>query len=135
MGRLVDDVEVKFLPSGACAIKIRVVTDDGYYDAKAKPPEYKKRPTYHTIKQIGKNAEKSTDLVKGDWIYAEGQRLTDDWVNRDGDKKYQDFLKAFIIVEIPDPFEEAEKAAKKPAPQTQQAHPAAGQEPDDDIPF
>lgn len=136
MGRLVDDVEVKYLPSGACAIKLRVVTDDGYYDTKAQPPAYKKRPTYHTVKQIGKNAEKSTGLVKGDWVYAEGQRLTDDWEDRDGNKKYQDFLKAFIIVEIPDPFE-AQQAAKPEARSAQQtSHPAAaGQEPDDDIPF
>jgi single-stranded DNA-binding protein len=132
MGRLVDDIEVKHLPSGACAIKLRVVTDDGYFDTKKN--EYIKRPTYHTIKQIGKNAEKSTHLVKGDWVYAEGQRLTDDWVNRDGDKKFQDFLKAFIIVEIPDPFEAAEAAKNKPAPQTQQAH-QERPEPDDDIPF
>jgi len=133
MGRLVDGVEVKYLPSGACAIKLRVVTDDGYYDTKKS--EYIKRPTYHTVKQIGKNAEKSTDLVKGDWIYAEGQRLTDDWEDRDGNKKYQDFLKAFIIVEIPDPFEEANKKEKEQEqrPQQSQAHPA--QEPDDDIPF
>jgi single-stranded DNA-binding protein len=134
MGRLVDDIEVKYLPSGACAIKLRVVTDDGYYDTKKN--EYIKRPTYHTIKQIGKNAETSTHLVKGDWVYAEGQRLTDDWVNRDGDKKFQDFLKAFIITEIPDPFEakeQAQKAKPEKAPQSQQAHPA--QEPDDDIPF
>ena len=109
------------------------VTDDGYYDTKKS--EYIKRPTYHTVKQIGKNAEKSTDLVKGDWIYAEGQRLTDDWEDRDGNKKYQDFLKAFIIVEIPDPFEEANKKEKEQEqrPQQSQAHPA--QEPDDDIPF
>jgi single-stranded DNA-binding protein len=132
MGRLVDDIEVKYLPSGACAIKLRVVTDDGYYDTKKN--EYIKRPTYHTIKQIGKNAEKSTHLVKGDWVYAEGQRLTDDWVNRDGDKKFQDFLKAFIIVEIPDPFEAAEKAKATAPPQTQQAH-QERPEPDDDIPF
>jgi single-stranded DNA-binding protein len=134
MGRLVDDAEIKYLPSGACAIKLRVVTDDGYYDTKAQPPAYKKRPTYHTVKQIGKNAEKSIGLVKGDWVFAEGSRLTDDWEDRDGNKKYSDFLKAYIIVEIPDPFEEV----NKPQPQAQQqpeSHPAAGREPDDDIPF
>jgi single-stranded DNA-binding protein len=123
MGRMVEDVETKYLPSGACAIKLRVVTDDGYYDTKKQ--EYIKRPTYHTIKQIGKNAEKSTDLRKGDWVYAEGQRLTDTWEDRDGNKKYQDFLKAFIIVEIPDPFEEKQKPASRPEMP----------EPDDDIPF
>jgi single-stranded DNA-binding protein len=125
MGRLVEDVETRYLPSGACAIKLRVVTDDGYYDTKKN--EYVKRPTYHTIKQIGKNAEKSTNLQKGDWVYAEGQRLTDSWENRDGDKQYQDFLKAFIIAEIPDPFEEA----KKPQKTQRDDRP----EPDDDIPF
>jgi single-strand DNA-binding protein len=125
MGRLVEDVETKYLPSGACAIKLRVVTDDGYYDTKKS--EYIKRPTYHTVKQIGKNAEKSTGLVKGDWVYVEGARLTDTWDDRDGNKKYSDFLKAFIIVEIPDPFEDS----KKPEPKSQRAM----SEPDDDIPF
>jgi len=130
MGRLVDDVEVKYLPSGACAVKLRVVTDDGWYDTKAN--EYKKRPTYHTVKQIGKKAEGNTGLVKGDWVFVEGSRLTDSWEDRDGNKKYADFLKAFIIVEIPDPFEEAEK--NKPQAKPESSHPAAGQ-PDDDIPF
>jgi single-stranded DNA-binding protein len=136
MGRLVDDVEVKYLPSGACAIKLRIVTDDGYYDTKAKPPEYKKRPTYHTVKQIGKNAEKSTGLVKGDWVFVEGSRLTDDWVDRDGNKKYSDFLKAYIVVEIPDPFEamEAAKPVQQASPES--SHPAAGRPKEDsDIPF
>jgi single stranded DNA-binding protein len=135
MGRLVDDVEVKYLPSGACAIKLRVVTDDGWYDTKKS--EYKKRPTYHTVKQIGKNAEKATGFVKGDWVFVEGSRLTDDWEDRDGNKKYADFLKAYIIVEIPDPFEAAEQAKKTDgqAAVQESSHPAAGREPDDDIPF
>lgn len=131
MGRLVEDVEVRYLPSGACAVKLRVVTDDGYYDTKKS--EYVKRPTYHTVKQIGKSAEKYTGLVKGDWVYAEGQRLTDTWEDRDGNKKYQDFLKALIIVEIPDPFEEAQKG-KSQYPQTQQASVSRSDD-DDGIPF
>jgi single-strand DNA-binding protein len=126
IGRLVEDVDTSYLPSGACAIKLRVVTDDGWFDTKAK--EYKKRPTYHTVKQIGKNAEKSTHLVKGDWVYVEGSRLTDSWEDRDGNKKYSDFLKAFIIAEVPDPFEEP---GKKPEPKPHGDRP----EPDDDIPF
>jgi single-stranded DNA-binding protein len=108
-----------------------VVTDDGYYDTKKS--EYVKRPTYHTVKQIGKSAEKYTGLVKGDWVYVEGQRLTDTWEDRDGNKKYQDFLKAFIIVEIPDPFEEAQKS-KPQHPQTQQASMPRSDD-DDGIPF
>ena len=133
MGRLVEDVEVKYLPSGACAIKLRVVTDDGWYDTKK--GEYVKRPTYHTAKQIGKNAEKSTDLQKGDWVYVEGSRLTDQWEDRDGNKKYADFLKAYIIVEIPDPFEAAAKAKPEPEPQQQRQEQPDRPEPDDDIPF
>jgi single-stranded DNA-binding protein len=52
MGRLVEDVETRYLPSGACAIKLRVVTDDGYYDTKKN--EYVKRPTYHTISKLAR---------------------------------------------------------------------------------
>jgi hypothetical protein len=65
----------------------------------------------------------------------EGSRLTDDWVDREGTKKYSDFLKAYIIVEIPDPFEamEAAKPVQQASPES--SHPAAGREPDDDIPF
>lgn len=129
IGRLVEDVEVKYLPSGACAIKLRVVTDDGWYDTKKK--EYNKRPTYHTVKQIGKNAEKATHLVKGDWVYVEGSRLTDSWEDRDGNKKYADYLKAFIIAEVPDPFEEPSKPQTKPSGGGFDGPPG----PDDDIPF
>lgn len=125
IGRLVEDAETSYLPSGACAIKLRVVTDDGWYDARKS--EYKKRPTYHTVKQIGKNAEKSTGLVKGDWVYIEGSRLTDSWEDRDGNKKYSDFLKAVIIVEVPDPFEERSKPSPSPS--------SSGPEPYDDIPY
>lgn len=125
IGRLVEDAEVSYLPSGTAALKLRVVTDDGWFDTKKK--EYQKRPTFHTVKQLGKNAEKNTGLVKGDWVFIEGSRLTDTWEDRDGKKKYQDFLKALIIAEVPDPFEDS----KKPEPKTQ----TSGPQEDDDIPF
>lgn len=102
-GRIVEDPEYGSIPgSGIPTIKLRVVTDDGWYDTKKQ--EYQKRSTYHTVKRVGKDVE-NMGLRKDDWVFCEGQKLTDSWEDRNGDKKYADFIRAAIIVEIPDPWE------------------------------
>lgn len=102
-GRLVEEPEYGSIPgSGIPTIKLRVQTDDGWYDQKKQ--EYQKRNTYHTVKRVGKDVDKM-ELRKDDWVFCEGQRLTDSWEGRDNEKKYADFLRAAIIVEIPDPWE------------------------------
>jgi single-stranded DNA-binding protein len=101
-GRIVEDPDVNYLPgSGIPALKLRVMTDDGWYDTKKK--EYQKRNTYHTVKWINKDADKG-GLRKDDWVFVEGQKLTDKWEDRDGNTKYSDYLRATIVVEIPDPW-------------------------------
>ena len=107
-GRIVENPEYGSIPdSGIPTIKLRVVTDDGWYDTKKQ--EYVKRNTYHTVKMVNK-AVKYMDLRKDDWVFVEGSKLTDSWEDRDGNKKYADFLRANIIVEIPDPWEEEENS-------------------------
>jgi single-stranded DNA-binding protein len=121
-GRIVD-VEFGALPSGAATIRLRVQTDDGWYDTKKS--EYQKRNTYHTVKQIGKKVEKLRGLQENDWVYVEGSRLTDSWESG-GEKKYADFLKAITIHEIANPFEESESSEASAPPQSKK---------DDGIPF
>lgn len=102
-GRIVEDPEYGSIPgSGIPTIKLRVVTDDGWYDTKKQ--EYQKRNTYHTVKRINKDVD-DMELRKDDWVFVEGQKLTDSWEGRDGDKKYADYIRAMVIVEIPDPWE------------------------------
>lgn len=115
------------LPSGAVTSKLRVMTDDGWYDTKKK--EYQKRNTYHTVKAIGKVAESMITLQKDDWCLVEGSRLTDSWEDRDGNKKYADYLRPSFVVEIENPWEDREpkpKSQDKSSP-----YPTA----QDDIPF
>lgn len=103
-GRIVEAPDYGSIPgSGIPTIKLRVVTDDGWYDTKKS--EYQKRSTYHTVKMVNK-AVNDMNLRKDDWVFCEGQRLTDSWEDRDGNKRYADFLRASIIVEIPDPWED-----------------------------
>jgi len=102
-GRIVEDPEYGSIPgSGIPTIKLRVVTDDGWYDTKKQ--EYQKRNTYHTVKRINKDVD-DMELRKDDWVFVEGQKLTDTWKDRDGNNKYADFIRAMVIVEIPDPWE------------------------------
>jgi single stranded DNA-binding protein len=101
-GRIVEDPEYGNLPNGGIAtIKLRVETDDGWYDQKKK--EYQKRKSYHTVKRIGKDVDKM-QFRKDDWAFVEGQLLTDSWEDRDGNKKYATFIRAAVIIEIPDPW-------------------------------
>jgi len=102
-GRIVEDPEYGNIPnSGIPTIKLRVVTDDGWYDTKKS--EYQKRSSYHTVKRIGKDVDKM-EFRKDDWVFVEGQLLTDSWEDREGNKKYATFIRAMVIVEIPDPWE------------------------------
>ena len=121
-GRIME-VEFGALPSGAPTIRMRVQTDDGWYDTKKS--EYQKRNTYHTVKMIGDKVNKLRGLQENDWVYVEGSRLTDSWESQ-GQKKYADFLKAFVITEIANPFEEANKEEA-----SQPSEPKKG----DNIPF
>lgn len=116
-GRIVEDPEYGNLPNGGLpTIKLRVLTDDGYFNQTKK--EYVKRNTYHTVKRIGKDVDQM-QFRKDDWAFCEGQYLTDMWEDRDGNKKYANFIRAQHIVEIPDPWEKRE-SANKPEPQPEQ---------------
>lgn len=103
MGKIIEEPEVTYLPgSGVPAIRLRVMTDDGWWDTKKS--EYVKRNSYHTVKQINKDADKH-GLREDDWVFVEGSKLTDSWEDRDGNKKYADYIRATIIVEIPNPWD------------------------------
>jgi len=104
-GRIVEDPEYGSIPgSGIPTIKLRVVTDDGWYDTKSTPKKYQKNNQYHTVKQVSKAVDKM-ELQKDDWVFVEGSQRTDSWEGRDGEKKYANYIRAVIIVEIPDPWE------------------------------
>jgi single-strand DNA-binding protein len=110
-GRIVDDPEYGNLPNGGIAtIKLRVVTDDGWYDQKKK--EYQKRSSYHTVKRIGKDVDQM-EFRKDDWVFVEGQLLTDSWEDREGNKKFATFIRAAIVVEIPDPWEKKDTGGNR----------------------
>ncbi len=112
-GRIVEDPEYGNIPnSGIPTIKLRIVTDDGWYDTKANPPAYQKNPQYHTAKMVHKAVDKM-ELRKDDWVFVEGSQRTDSWEGRDGEKKYANFIRATIIVEIPDPWEKKDTGGNR----------------------
>ncbi len=112
-GRIVEDPEYGNIPnSGIPTIKLRIVTDDGWYDTKATPPAYQKNPQYHTAKMVHKAVDKM-ELRKDDWVFVEGSQRTDTWEGRDGEKKYANFIRATIIVEIPDPWEKKDTGGNR----------------------
>jgi single-strand DNA-binding protein len=110
-GRIVEDPEYGNIPNGGPpTIKLRVVTDDGWYDTKKS--EYQKRSSYHTVKRIGKDVSKM-EFRKDDWVFVEGQLLTDSWEDREGNKKYATFIRAMFITEIPDPWEKKDTGGNR----------------------
>jgi single-stranded DNA-binding protein len=110
-GRIVEDPEYGSIPgSGIPTIKLRVVTDDGWYDTKKS--EYQKNNQYHTVKQVSKLVDKM-ELRKDDWVFVEGSQRTDSWEGRDGEKKYANFIRAVVIVEIPDPWEKKDTGGNR----------------------
>jgi len=110
-GRIVEDPEYGSIPgSGIPTIKLRIVTDDGWYNTEKK--EYQKNNQYHTVKQVSKLVDKM-ELRKDDWVFVEGSQRTDSWEGRDGEKKYANFIRATIIVEIPDPWEKKDTGGNR----------------------
>lgn len=84
IGNLVNDSEIKSLPSGLQILSFRLAVSDGYGE--------KKFTDYHSCKAFGKTAEYNTGLKKGDRVLCYG-RVKSNSSEKDGKKTwYTDFV-------------------------------------------
>lgn len=147
IGRLGQDPEVKYTPSGAAVANLSLATDESYKD---KQGEKQKKTEWHRLTVWGNSVEAYVQpyLHKGDLIYVEGKLQTRSW-EKDGVKKYTTEINVTNIVGLDTAPVDAQPQQQRSAPpasrsqaartQTQSRPPAGRPAPqevsDEDIPF
>lgn len=86
VGRLGQDPELKYTPSGMAVCNFSIATSENWTDKSGQKQE---RTEWHRIVVWGKLAEISGKyLAKGRQAYVEGQLQTRSWEAQDGQKRY-----------------------------------------------
>jgi single-strand DNA-binding protein len=87
IGRLGNDPEVRYTPSGAAVAKFSVATSEEWKDKNT--GEKKERTEWHRITAWGKLGEICGEyLAKGRQVYVEGRLQTSSYDDKDGVKRY-----------------------------------------------
>ena len=87
IGRLGNDPEVRYTPSGAAVAKFSVATSEEWKDKTT--GEKKERTEWHRITAWGKLGEICGEyLAKGRQVYVEGRLQTSSYDDKDGVKRY-----------------------------------------------
>jgi single-strand DNA-binding protein len=85
VGNLGRDAEVRYTPGGAAVSKFSIATTEVWND---KSGQRQERTEWHNIDLWGKQAESLSEyLVKGKQVYVEGRLQTDEYTDKDGNKK------------------------------------------------
>jgi len=85
IGNVGADPEIKQLPSGSKAAKLRLATSESWKDASG---EKQSRTEWHSLALYGKLADLTESYVKkGDKLAVEGSIRTRSW-EKDGEKRY-----------------------------------------------
>jgi single-strand DNA-binding protein len=87
IGRLGNDPEVRYTPSGAAVAKFSVATSEEWKDKNS--GEKKERTEWHRVTAWGKLGEICGEyLAKGRQVYVEGRLQTSSYDDKDGVKRY-----------------------------------------------
>ncbi len=86
IGRLGQDPEVKYTPSGAAVATLSLATNTSYKDQEGKMQE---QTEWHRVVVWRKQAEVIGQYTKkGHRLYVEGKLATRSWNDKDGNKRY-----------------------------------------------
>src|SRR4051812_41804377 len=95
VGRLGQNPEVRYTPSGAAVANFSVATNESWTDKSGQKQE---RTEWHRIVVWGKLAELCSQyLSKGRQAYIEGRLQTREWQDKDGNKKYTTEVQAQTV--------------------------------------
>jgi single-strand DNA-binding protein len=95
VGRLGQNPEVRYTPSGAAVANFSVATNESWTDKSGQKQE---RTEWHRIVVWGKLAELCNQyLSKGRQAYIEGRLQTREWNDKDGNKKYTTEVQAQTV--------------------------------------
>lgn len=140
IGRLGQDPEVRYAPSGAAFANLTVATSEQWRDKQT--GEQKEQTEWHRVVISGKLAEIAGEyLRKGSEVYLEGKLRTRKWTDQSGVEKYT----TEVLVGVGGVMQmlgNKHDGNRQPAPQQgsqQQSTSSTGNAPpmdfDDDIPF
>lgn len=144
IGRLGQDPEIRYMPSGGAACNISVATDESY---KNKDGQKVEKTEWHRVSMFGKLADIAGQyLKKGAQVYLEGKLETRKWQAQDGSDRYTTEIKAFQM-QMLDSKGSQQQGSPEPQGQPAQQQQNSGQQQgrgnmpppvddfDDDIPF
>lgn len=95
VGRLGQNPEVRYTPSGAAVANFSVATNESWSDKSGQKQE---RTEWHRVVVWGKLAELCNQyLQKGRQVYVEGRLQTRQWQDKDGQTKYTTEIQAQTI--------------------------------------
>jgi len=87
IGRLGQDPEVRFMPSGDAVANLSLATSETWKDKQT--GEQKEKTEWHRVAIFGKLAEIAGQyLKKGSKVYIEGKLQTRKWTNQEGNDQY-----------------------------------------------
>ena len=85
VGNLGRDAEVRYTPGGAAVSRFSIATTEVWND---KSGQRQERTEWHNIDLWGKQAESLSEyLVKGKQVYIEGRLQTDEYTDKEGQKR------------------------------------------------
>lgn len=138
VGRLGQDPEVRYSPSGTAFANMTLATSEQWKDKQT--GEQKEQTEWHRVVLSGKLAEIAGEyLRKGSEVYLEGKLRTRKWTDQSGTEKYTTEVLVGVggTLQMLGGKREADSQAKQQNSQPQQ--PRQASEPpmdfDDDIPF
>lgn len=145
IGRLGQDPEVRYAPSGAAFANITVATSEQWRDKQT--GEQKEQTEWHRVVISGKLAEIAGEyLRKGSEVYLEGKLRTRKWTDQNGVDKYTTEIQVGIngtmqmlggkqggSEQAPEPRNSGQQ--QRHAPQQQSQHSEPPMNFDDEIPF
>ncbi len=95
LGRLGQNPEVKYTPSGSAVANFSVATNEAWNDKSGQKQE---RTEWHRVVVWGKTAELCAQyLTKGRQVYLEGRLQTRQWQDKDGQTKYTTEVQATTV--------------------------------------
>ncbi len=95
LGRLGQDPELKYTPSGSGVCNFSVATSESWTDKSGQKQE---KTEWHRIVVWGKLAELCNQyLAKGRQVFVEGKLQTRSWDDKDGNKRYTTEINAATV--------------------------------------
>lgn len=87
LGNVGKDPEVRYTTSGNAVCELSIATTEKWKDKNT--GELQEQTTWHRVVFWGRQAEVCGEYVKkGNQIYVEGQPYTDEWEDKEGNKRY-----------------------------------------------